>query len=150
MIDQNDQVSPIQLARRGSPIGWQVGVSVISALMAPFLLWPIEQVIPQPVIIEELFKAGLVWMVLKGTKEKRAQWVLLTAIAFAVSETLFYVVPAIADMSWGNWGWRWVTTVPMHLLTFLVQYAGWMVGAWPLGLIGAAGIHMGFNQIMMH
>lgn len=146
MIDQNNQIQPIQMARNGSPIGWQVGLAVMSALMAPFLLWPIEQLIPQPAIIEESFKAGLVWLVIRGTDKKRAQWMLLVAIAFAVSETIFYLTSALQDLSWGNWGWRWVTTVPMHLLTFLVQYAGWMVGAWPIGLIGAIGIHLGFNS----
>lgn len=127
-------------------MGWQLPLAIIAALMAPFLLWPVEQLLPYPVVIEELYKGGLVYLVFLGTKQRRIQWVFLVAIAFAVSETMFYLVSALQDLAWGDWGWRWVTTVPMHLLTFLVHYTGMVLGAWPVALLAAMGIHWGFNN----
>lgn len=144
--DTPAQSRPLQMPRAGFPARWWVGIAVILALMAPFLLWPIEQWVHQPVIIEELFKVGLVWLVIRGASTRRAWWVLLVAIAFSVSETMFYLPSAFQDMAFGDWGLRWVTAVPMHLLTFLVQYLGWMMGAWPIGLLVAMGIHLGFNS----
>jgi hypothetical protein len=131
-----------------SKMGWELGVGIMGALVAPFVLWPVEQVIRYPVVVEELYKAVLVWLVLRGTAHNRFFWVFLVGAGFAISETMVYLMNSLLVMEWGSWGWRWVTTVPMHIVTFFVQYAGWMVGVGPLGIIPAIVWHGWFNQLV--
>ena len=129
-------------------LGWHLGVAIMAALVAPFVLWPVEQVLRYPVMIEEGYKAVLVWLVLRGTSHNQKIWVFIVGMAFAVSETMVYLMNSLLVMNWGNWGWRWVTTVPMHIITIFIQYGGWTIGVGPLGIIPAILGHGWFNGMV--
>jgi hypothetical protein len=119
---------------------------LVVALMGPLLLWPIEQVLPWPVAVEEVFKALLVWWLLRRPAQKPVFWVFLAGLAFGISETAFYSINFLMAGEVSGWMWRWVTTVPMHVLTMGFHYAGWRMGVGPLGIVPAMLVHAGFNQ----
>ena len=91
------------------------------ALIAPFLVWPIEFLLPYPHIVEEIAKGFLIYLVLdiKKTSDK-----ILTALAvgllFSFSETVLYLfnIFAVGDLS--ILFKRMAYTIPLHLITVLI------------------------------
>ncbi|HWS24341.1 MAG TPA: PrsW family glutamic-type intramembrane protease, partial [Anaerolineales bacterium] len=126
--------------------GWGVGMALVAGLVGPFVLWPIEMVLPMPVVVEESYKAWLVWLVLRSRPSKPIFWVIATSLGFGISETMLYLVNFIQSGDWGSWGLRLVTTVPMHVGTMVIQYWGWLGGWGPLGIIPAILGHQWFNS----
>lgn len=118
------------------------------ALMVPFLLWPIEQWLPYPAVIEELTKLGLVLLIIKNAPTKiQPAMVLSVGILFAASETLLYIVNAVHYGNLGVLGWRMMLTVPMHLATFMILYTAVKMKLWWAGLAIAILIHWSFNYL---
>ena len=97
---------------------------VLSSLFAPFLLWPVEHLLPYPYFIEESLKAVIVFFGL-NYKEKHSGKELiiisiLTGIAFTVSETVMY---SININSYGDSALflkRFFLTGLLHTFTFLI------------------------------
>lgn len=63
-------------------------------LIAPFLIWPIEKVLPYPHVIEEIFKAGAVWYLISQviSNRQKVYLTILFALLFAFSESIFYYI----------------------------------------------------------
>lgn len=133
---------------RRSDGGWGVGLALVGGLVGPFVLWPIERLLPGPVWIEELYKCWLVWLVLRSSSHNRLFWVFAAGLGFGVSETMLYVINFLQSGNLEGWGVRMVTTVPMHVITLVVQYGGWVVGVGPMGLIPAGVVHQWFNTVI--
>jgi hypothetical protein len=125
---------------------WGVGLALVAALAGPFVLWSVEMVVPMPVVVEEVFKLWLVWLVLRSKPSNGLFWVIIVGLGFGMSETILYLLNFMQNGDWGSWGLRLVTTVPMHVLTIVVQYGGWLVGVGPLGIIPAILGHQWFNS----
>ena len=103
------------------------------AAIAPFLIWPIEFVLPYPHIIEELVKAILVWW-----GKPTAKTALLSGAVFALSEAVFYLFNSPTALS------RLVYTVPLHASTFLILSL-FPRRFFPLALIAAILLHWAYN-----
>ncbi len=104
------------------------------ALAAPFVLWPIELLLPYPYVIEELVKAGLVWL---NPKFKSA---LAIGLTFASSETVLYIFNLNP--------YRLIATSALHVTTTLVIYYAVHTNKKliSLGIILAGLIHFFYNR----
>ena len=91
------------------------------ALIAPFVVWPIELILPYPHIIEELAKAVLVFALLdlpeRFTKIKLA---ILIGVLFAFSESVLYLFNIQLVGSVQTYFIRLLVTVPLHVITTLI------------------------------
>lgn len=127
-------------------IKWWVPVS---AAFLPFLVWPVEMLLPYPAVIEELAKGYLVWLVVKqGPRTGGWQTTLSIGLLFGGSETLLYTVNAILAGSLEALVVRVLLTMPMHTVTVMVMYwLGQRGKIWfGVGLVLAMAMHWGFNQ----
>lgn len=127
-------------------LGWDRGLAMVASLVGPFVLWPIERVIPMPVVVEEIYKGWLVWLVLRSGRRNGLIWVFGLGLGFGMSETMLYLLNFLQSGDLSSWGLRFVTAVPMHVITTIIQYGGWVMGAGPLGIIPAILGHQWFNS----
>lgn len=121
------------------------------ALIFPFLLWPLEHILPYPHIIEELLKAGIVLLILRTKLDSLAQFkhVLLFGGLFALSETAFYMINIMFVGNISTLLLRVIVTTPLHILTLLIiwlatSYHKWLI---LLGIGVAILIHYLFNLL---
>lgn len=92
------------------------------ALIAPFIVWPIEYVLPYPFVIEEIAKAVIVYLIPAATSKKQGiKLALLIGLLFGLTETVIYIFNILSGGTVSFWG-RILLTVPMHTLTPLVVY----------------------------
>ena len=116
----------------------------IAALVSPFFILLIENFLPYPYVIEELFKFFL------------AKWASSTKVAvilgllFSISEAIFYSMNPNAPL------YRILFVAPMHITTILImQYFLNVIqlrhkkNLWPIGLLLAILIHYLFNYSMV-
>ena len=120
------------------------------ALGSPLILWPIEQVLPLPYLIEEGFKWWLMTMVVKQEQEEGQRllsWVFLVGLGITMSETMFYLMNMNVLGSLSSLGGRLVLTNGMHFLTLFLIYWGVRQGGKRLkwSFLGAVVIHLLFN-----
>ena len=91
------------------------------ALIAPFIVWPIELILPYPHIIEELAKAVLVFTLLdlpeRLTKIKLA---ILIGVLFAFSESILYLFNIQLVGNIQTYLVRLLVTIPLHVITTLI------------------------------
>lgn len=113
---------------------------VVFSMFAPFPLWLVEQVLPFPFVIEELFKLGMVMLM------KRPRWYypLVLGLVFAMSETALYVVNFFALGSFGDLPKRIILTTLMHVATFEIIYWGRKT---KIGLLFGLGLGMGVHHV---
>ena len=124
---------------------------VILSIVTPFLLIPIEVLLPWPSIIEELLKFLMISWWIKVIKIKKNDWIysIIAGTAFAVSESVLYVDKI---MSLGKWWFlpeRIILTVAMHSITMLLILFGVKRGkvyGW-VALLGAIIIHESYNYL---
>lgn len=116
---------------------------IIYSLFGPFLLWPVEYYLPYPYIIEELFKAVVVWF-----GPKKASAYILAGTLFALTETVLYSINVNITTSLGFMFVRFALTSVLHSITFLIIY--WFAKRNKklivVGFILAALIHFLYNQ----
>jgi RsiW-degrading membrane proteinase PrsW (M82 family) len=91
------------------------------ALIAPFVVWPIELILPYPHIIEELAKAVLVFTLLdlpeRLTKIKLA---ILIGVLFAFSESVLFLFNIQLVGNIQTYFVRLLVTIPLHVITTLI------------------------------
>lgn len=119
------------------------------ALISPFFVWPIEQLLSYPYLIEEIVKLGFVLTVL-ALPSKIAQLKLLITVTllFTLSETVFYLINFYQNQNAaGVILLRLALTYGLHLATVLLMWilANWSRYLLPLGLILAVLIHYFYN-----
>jgi hypothetical protein len=91
--------------------------TVLFSVFGPFLVWPLEYLFPYPFIVEEIFKAIVVWF---GPKNIKAY--IVAGILFALSETILYVFNINASGNTQLMLIRFVTTSLLHSGTFALIY----------------------------
>jgi len=97
-------------------------LAAILALAAPWFAWPLEIFFPQPAVIEELLKAGILAVTLSETPTltHRLQLAAITGGLFAFSESIFYLVNYLALGVPDLFFTRLIYTGPLHLITTLL------------------------------
>lgn len=118
------------------------------ASIMPFLLWPIELLLPFPYIIEEVAKSTLIFRLLKLSNNfAKIKLTILIGVIFAVSETVLYLfnIYLVGDIK--TFALRLIITVPLHVLTSLSILAPALLNRRliVLGLIFAILLHYIFN-----
>lgn len=122
----------------------------MAAAFLPFLVWPVEWLLPYPAVIEEVAKGILVWQILERVPDSsQRSMVLASGILFGGSEMLLYTVNAILLGSLGALVLRVLLTMPMHVLTlYLIWWLGKRGRAWlVLGIGVGMVIHGVFNAM---
>ena len=104
------------------------------AAITPFVVWPIELILPYPHFVEEILKAILVWW-----GKPNAKTALLAGAVFALSEAIFYLFNSPSALS------RLIYTIPLHAATFLILSISHR-RFFPLGLTVAILLHWLYNK----
>lgn len=123
---------------------------LVSAI-GPLLLWPIELFLPYPFIIEEIFKAIVIYFILRSHNIRQQQVLVLTsAILFSFSESVMYISNIFLTGSIPIFLLRLGLTTTMHLSTFLIIYLLGRVSIklLPLGVLIGAIIHYLYNHLV--
>jgi len=92
---------------------------LILCLFAPFPLWLVEQLLPFPFLIEELFK----FFIVKNTPQKN-NWFypLILGLVFSLSESVLYLVNFFQLGNFENLPLRLILTTSLHTFLFLLLY----------------------------
>lgn len=116
--------------------------AILISLLGPFLVWPIEYLLPYPYIVEELFKCVVVWF-----GPKKASIYIYAGMAFALTETVFYAININMAGANGLMVKRFVITSILHSSTFLLIYFANKKSRklLPIGFLAAATIHFLYN-----
>lgn len=125
-------------------------LSALFSLAAPLVLLAVEMFLPWPHILEEIAKAALVMMVIKGERELKTsawEWAVGVGVFFTFSETSLYLVNFLSLGTTQDLLKRIFLTGLLHIGTPVMMYFGlkqnWYWGA---GTIMAAMVfHFGFN-----
>lgn len=125
-------------------------IALLISLSAPLLLLPVEKLLPYPYVIEELLKLIIVSLIYQSAKDKKVElskWVIIAAMLFAVSESIFYLVNIFALGNFSLFPQRLLLTGTLHLGTFLILYRVirenyfWLAG----GITASILIHYFYN-----
>lgn len=108
------------------------------AVIAPFIVWPIEYFFPYPFIVEELAKAVLV-RINKPTYTEA----ILAGFLFAFSESVFYLINILETGNFETYMLRLALTAPLHILTILIIKKNFQLGL-PLAMT----IHYFYNAFL--
>ncbi len=105
-------------------------------------MWPIEYLFPYPYIIEEAFKALLVWHGVRSIKV-----CCLAGIAFAFTENVLYAININFVGELQFLFIRLLATSLLHILAFLILFFFWR---WQkkmivFGFVVAAALHFLYN-----
>lgn len=92
------------------------------SLFAPFLLWPVEYLLPYPHVIEELAKTVIVFSVLKNKASPAAFYKTFIAagVLFALSETVLYILNINSFGRVSLIFIRFFSTSILHSTTFVI------------------------------
>jgi len=118
------------------------------ALIAPFVLYPIEIFFPYPHIAEELVKALLIFFLLQSPKtSQKIYGAILVGFLFAFSENVLYMLNIFSAGNPQALILRFVLTMPMHIVTSGVILTSALIDKRLifLGIILAGFIHYFFN-----
>lgn len=118
-------------------------------LVSPFLLWPLEILLPFPSLIEEFFKAICILLLHKTSKPNYRQ-IFIFGLIFSLSETLFYLFNFSALGNASNFLPRIFLTTILHTSTFLIIYFGSRRSSllFAFSLILSVLIHFFFNRLV--
>jgi RsiW-degrading membrane proteinase PrsW (M82 family) len=124
-------------------------IVILPALFGPFLLWPIEYLLPYPYVVEELFKTVVVLVSInqKTSPAKFFGTFALAGIGFALTETVFYAIDVGTLGAPALFITRLGVTGILHSVTFLVIAFFGRIGKkfLPVGFLLAMAIHYFYN-----
>lgn len=116
-------------------------------LFSPFPLWLLEQILPYPHLLEELFKFFLVKF-----SPKKNNWLLplIFGLLFSFSESILYLVNFFALGSFQNLIIRLILTSLLHIGLFFLLYStrSFRFSSY-LSLFLAIFIHFVYNQLVL-
>lgn len=94
----------------------------IIALVSPFLVWPIEYLLPYPYLVEESIKLVAVYIILNSAAIpwQKVKSALIFGTLFALSETVFYFFNIVPAASFTLLVQRGLLTTVLHSLTTLL------------------------------
>lgn len=120
--------------------------------IVPFIVWPLELVLPYPAIVEELGKAAALFL---GQQKEVSSRPIITSIQFgtlfALSESTLYLFNIIMVGTLELFILRLLLIIPLHVVTSTMiavtirhQKKRWAL----VGIAGAMLIHYGFNLVV--
>jgi hypothetical protein len=126
-------------------------VALVITLAAPLLLLPVEQLFPRSYVLEEVFKAILIWYLLKSNElQSRSAWlqVGLLGFTFTFSESMLYLVNFLSLGDFSMLLFRLLFTGLLHIATFFVLFGFAKKSKYGLavGFLLNVGIHFWFNE----
>lgn len=134
-----------------NPLGSLVTVALLG-LVAPFILWFVEQPFPYPYLFEELFKFyGVTMLLRRAPSVSSFTAALATGGMFALSETFFFFFQMMQVGTAQSLMGRLTLTIPMHIATAWIMHSlGKRLGVAGsiIGLIIGMAMHFGFNAIV--
>lgn len=130
-----------------------VEVLPLLALIVPFVLWPVEILLPYPFLIEELVKVLFAYQLKASNLKLCAQVKLMVLICglLGFSESILYLFNIYINGNLSNFFLRLLFTLPMHMLTGVVIIYGVNKSKFALiiGFIIAICIHYLFNELVV-
>lgn len=112
------------------------------ALVFPFFILLIENFLPYPYVVEELFKFFL------AKKANSTKVAIILGFLFSVSEAVFYVLNPIYSLNANLYSLRLLTVGAMHISTILIMhYFNKRRNTWPIGIFLAILTHYLFNSL---
>lgn len=137
MDDKNNYVSVVILI-------------LIFSLISPVLIIPIAKLLPYPYIVEEVFKAIVVLMVLKVSKVS-LHWKLLviSGLVFSLSESILYLGSVFGNGHSLLFAKKLLSTTFLHVATLFIIYTPTLINRRLIGLSLplAMYIHFLFNSM---
>jgi len=127
-------------------------IALLISLASPLFLLPVEKLLPYPHVIEELLKLMIVFLIYKSVKGTidLLKWVVIAAVLFTISESIFYLVNVFALGNISLFPQRLLLTGALHFGTFLLLYFSikknylWLAG----GVTASILIHYFYNSII--
>lgn len=123
---------------------------LIFSLISPVLIIPIAKLLPYPYIVEEVFKAIVVLMVLKVSKVS-LHWKLLiiSGLVFSLSESILYLGSVFGNGHSLLFAKKLLSTTFLHVVTLFIIYTPTLINRRliGLGLLLAMYIHFLFNSM---
>ena len=126
-------------------------IAPLLALIAPFLIWPLELLLPLPFLVEELVKAAVIYIGWPSAPVRtKLLFAALTGLLFGFSESVLYLVNFLG---WGNMAQyflRLAVALPLHAFTSIIillpglKYRHLVI----LGLPPAILIHYLYNRCL--
>ncbi len=123
----------------------------ISALIAPFVLWPLELFLPYPYIIEELLKAvGVLLLLSLPSRKSQFLLALLVGGLFSLSESILYVFNLLLVGTIHTVFLRLVCTSFLHIGTLILMLSFSTINKRLLfiGVLLSIFIHFWYNQLV--
>lgn len=124
----------------------------LTALIMPLLLLPLEKILPYPFLIEEIFKALIILLIIKTVDfKKQIKAVFLFTFLFALSENLFYLGNFIALGLMRAFLQRFFLTIALHLFTsfIILVSARKRLSFLPIGFVLAILVHFLYNRFVV-
>lgn len=121
------------------------------AAITPFVLWPIELILPYPHVLEEAAKTLLLLAVLNSTNRiYQIKMAVIIGLLFAFSESVLYLFNIYLAGDITTLLVRFAFTIPLHLITTLTILVPAMINRKLIivGLIIAVFVHYFFNQLI--
>lgn len=129
-----------------------MGITPLFALVAPYILWPIEYYLPYPFVFEELAKGVFVYLIIvnKDIKNKTLT-VVVSALLFSISESVLYLFNIFQLGGINTLLMRFVFTTPMHIITALIIYVFGKKDKRliPFGVIISGVVHLLYNATIL-
>lgn len=97
-------------------------IHILLGAILPFILWPIELVLPYPYLVEEIAKLIIIYLILNSTlklKEK-FQITFLSGLLFSISESVMYLFNITQVGSTETLLIRLALTIPLHVATMII------------------------------
>ncbi len=98
-------------------------IALLISLSAPLFLIPLEKILPCPYVIEEVLKLFILLFIFRSAKNIKTnllKWVVIAALLFTLSESIFYLVNIFALGNIFLFPQRLLLTGTLHLGTFLL------------------------------
>ena len=126
-------------------------ISILIAAILPFIVWPLEAVLPYPAMIEEVFKAGTVFVTGKDLAHFSPRRTALgIGFFFAMSESVLYLYNIASVGGPNTFLIRLALTIPLHAITTYISARTIFQGRAKAisGVLGAILIHYAYNLLM--
>ncbi|OGK18831.1 hypothetical protein A3D80_02925 [Candidatus Roizmanbacteria bacterium RIFCSPHIGHO2_02_FULL_40_13b] len=123
-------------------------VTPLIAAILPFILWPLEQILPYPAVVEEFAKAVTIFFSKKNEVSYNPFITgLCIGILFSISESILYLFNIVRVGNTASFILRLFLTIPLHVTSSLIIAYSFRKGRKGviLGVTASILLHHGYN-----